>query len=244
MNKLQTGILGLDDLIGGGIPEGSTTLLSGRSGSGKTIFGLQYLYHGAAQFDEPGILVTLEARPNDLRAEALQFGWDLKELESKGKLAIIDAASSKAGLPTSEQFALKRGFDMEALAETIYNAIEEIKAKRLVLDGIAGLTLRFNEPSEVRRELYRISALLNELRVTSLFIGEVDDPTTQSRSGVEQFIAQGLITLNLHENDGGLERDLLIWKMRLTSHSMKRHPYIISDKGIQVKKTTAKRKTN
>ena len=92
--------------------------------------------------------------------------------------------------------------------------------------------------------MYRISALLNELRVTSIFIGEVDDPTTQSRAGVEQFIAQGLITLNLHENDGGLERDLLIWKMRLTSHSMKRHPYIISDKGIQVKKTTAKRKTN
>ncbi len=76
------------------------------------------------------------------------------------------------------------------------------------------------------------------------FIGEIDDPSTQSRVGVEQFIAQGLITLNLRESDGGLDRDLLIWKMRLTSHSMKKHPYIIGDKGIQVKTTTAKRKTN
>ncbi|MHA1905707.1 MAG: ATPase domain-containing protein [Candidatus Thorarchaeota archaeon] len=244
MSKLQTGISGLDDLIGGGIPEGSTTLLSGRSGSGKTIFGIQYLYHGASQFDEPGILVTLEARPNALRAEAEQFGWDLKELESAGKLVIIDAASSKAGLPTSERFAMKRGFDMEALAETIYSAIEETKAKRLVLDGISGLTLRFSEPAEVRRELYRISALLNELRVTSIFIGEVDNPYTQSREGVEQYIAQGLITLNFRENDGGLERDLLIWKMRMTSHSMKRHPYVIGKDGIKVSKPKTKRKSN
>ncbi len=132
MNKLRTGIPGLDDLIGGGIPEGSTTLISGRSGSGKTIFGIQYLYNGASEHDEPGILVTLEVRPNDLRAEALQFGWDLSELEKAGKITIIDAASSKAGLPTSEKFALKRGFDMEALAETIYGAIEETKAKRLI----------------------------------------------------------------------------------------------------------------
>ncbi|MDF1538011.1 MAG: ATPase domain-containing protein [Candidatus Thorarchaeota archaeon] len=244
MNKLRTGIPGLDDLLGGGIPAGSTTLLSGRSGSGKTIFGMQYLYNGASQHDEPGILVTLEARPNDLRAEALQFGWNLSDLEKSGKLTIIDAASSKAGLPTSEKFALKRGFDMEALAETIYNAIEETKAKRLVLDSISGLTLRFSEPSEVRRELYRISALLNELNITSLFIGEIDDSSTQSRAGVEQFIAQGLITLNLRENDGGLDRDLLIWKMRLTSHSMKKHPYVIDDKGIQVKKTQTKKKNS
>ncbi len=242
MNKLRTGIPGLDDLLDGGIPEGSTTLLSGRSGSGKTIFGMQYLYNGASQYDEPGILVTLEARPNDLRAEALQFGWDLSDLEKADKLTIIDAASSKAGLPTSEKFALKRGFDMEALAEAIYNAIEDTKAKRLVLDSISGLTLRFNEPSEVRRELYRISALLNELKVTSLFIGEVDNPSTQSRTGVEQFVAQGFITLNLRENDGGIDRDLLIWKMRLTPHSMKKHPYVIGDKGIQVKTGATKPK--
>jgi KaiC/GvpD/RAD55 family RecA-like ATPase len=244
MNKIQTGISGLDDLIDGGIPEGSTTLLSGRSGSGKTIFGIQYLYHGASKMDEPGILVTLESRPNDLRAIASQFGWDLKDLESAGKLVILDAASSKAGLPTSEKFALKRGFDMESLAEKIYSAIEETKAKRLVLDGISGLTLRFSEPAEVRRELYRISALLNELQVTSIFIGEVDNPYTQSREGVEQYIAQGLITLNLRENDGGLERDLLIWKMRMTSHSMKRHPYVIGKDGIKVSKPKPKRKSN
>ncbi|MFW9955580.1 MAG: ATPase domain-containing protein [Candidatus Thorarchaeota archaeon] len=242
IDRLQTGIPGLDELVDGGLPRGTTTLLSGRSGSGKTIFGLQYLYYGAIQLNEPGIFVTLETRPVDIRLEALQFGWNLVELEKAQKLVIIDAASSKAGLPTSERFALKRGFDMEALAETIYGAIEETKAKRLVLDSIYGLALRFNEPSEVRRELHRISSLLNELKVTSILIGEIEDASLHGRVSVEQFITQGLISLNLRENDGGLERDLLIWKMHLTSHSMKKHVFVIGDKGIQIRRTSSRSK--
>ena len=237
MNRLQTGISGFDTLIEGGIPEGTTTLLSGPTGSGKTVFGLQYLYNGAIQFDEPGIYVTLETRPNDLRMEALQFGWDFSELENKGHLTIIDAASSKAQLPTSEKFALKRGFDMEALAEIIYSAIESTKAKRLVLDSISGLMLRFSEPSEVRRELYRISSLLNELKVTSIFIGETDDSGNQSRVGVEQFVTQGFVAFSISEINDHLERGLLVRKMRFTSHSMKKHGFEIGKSGIKITKT-------
>jgi len=240
MNRLQTGITGFDALIEGGFPEGTTTLLSGPTGSGKTIFGIQYLYNGATQFDEAGIFITLETRPSDLRLEALQFGWDLSALEKNGKLAIIDAASSKAQLPTSEKFALKRGFDMETLAEMIYNAIEATKAKRLVLDSISGLMLRFSESSEVRRELYRINALLNELKVTSLFIGEADDSGNQSSIGVEQFVTQGFVTFSISEIDEQLERHLFIRKMRFTSHSMKKHGYEIGKSGLKVLKTTSR----
>ena len=241
MGTIKTGIPGLDELLGGGLVEGSTTLLSGRSGSGKSVFGLQFLYEGATQYDSPGILLTLENRPNGIRKDALQFGWDLKALEDDGKIIIIDAASSKAGLPTSERFALRRGFDMTTLAETIYKVVDEYKAQRLVIDSLSGLTLRFGEPSEVRQELFRISALLNELEVTSLFISEITDPRFQSRAGVEQFVVQGLITLNLTEGDGGLQRDLLVWKMQQTSHSMKKHPYVIGKKGISISKTTRKK---
>ena len=237
MGTIKTGIPGFDELLGGGLVEGTTTLLSGRSGSGKSVFGLQFLYEGATQYDSPGILLTLENRPNDIRADAEKFGWDLRKLENDGTINIIDAASSKAGLPTSERYALRRGFDMATLAETVYNVVGETKASRFVLDSLSGLTLRFGEPSEVRQELFRISALLNELGVTSMFISEISNPQLQSRLGVEQFVVQGLITLNLTENDTGLERTLLVWKMRGIQHSMKKHSFSIGSKGITVSKS-------
>ncbi|MFX1579428.1 MAG: ATPase domain-containing protein [Promethearchaeota archaeon] len=244
MTRTRTGITGFDDLIAGGIIEGSTVLLSGQSGSGKTIFGLQFLYNGITKYNEPGVLVTLETRPDEIRAEATQFGWNLHDLEQNNSLIIIDAASSKAGLPTSQKYALRRGFDMTTLAEEIYRAIDETKAKRLVIDCISGLGIRFNEPSEVRNELHRISALLRELKVTSLFISEIIEPDSQSRAGVEQFITQGLITLNLSESSGTLKRDLLIWKMKQTPHSLKKHPFKIGKSGIEVatrKKSSSKK---
>jgi KaiC/GvpD/RAD55 family RecA-like ATPase len=245
MIRTKTGITGLDELIGGGLVEGSSTLVSGGTGSGKTIFALQFLYHGAHKYDEPGVYVTLETRPNDLRVEAQQFGWDLEELEKKKSLIIIDAASSRAGLSTSGKYALRRGFDITTLAEEIYRAVEDSKAKRLVIDCISALGMKFNEPSEVRSELFRISALLRELKVTSILTSETIDTETHSRAGVEQFVTQGLISLNLYEDGGTLKRNLLIWKMRQTSHSLKKHIFIIGKKGIEIKSkkssTTKKR---
>jgi len=246
MIRAKTGISGLDELIGGGMIEGSTVLLSGQSGSGKTIFGLQFLYNGITKYNEPGVFVTLETRPNELRAEAGQFGWNLHILEEKNELVIIDAASSKAGQPTSERYALRRGFDMTMLASEIYRAVEEVKAKRLVIDCISALGIKFSEPSEVRNELFRISAMLRDerLNVTSLFISEIIEPNSLSRAGVEQFIAQGLITLRLSEVNGTLERDLLIWKMKQTQHSLKKHSFKIGKSGIEIaarKSTKTKR---
>jgi KaiC/GvpD/RAD55 family RecA-like ATPase len=234
MSRAKTGIAGLDDLIGGGLIEGSTVLLSGGTGSGKTIFGLQFLFNGAANYSEPGIYVTLETRPKDLRLEALQFGWDFEQLEKNKSIVIIDAASSKAGLPTSEKFALRRGFDIGSLAEEIYRAVDEVKARRLVFDCVSALGMKSDDPSEIRNELFRISALLRELGVTSLLISETVTPTSLSRAGVEQFVTQGLITLNLTEFSGVLKRDMLIWKMRQTSHSLKKHSFTIGKSGIHV----------
>ena len=234
MTRTKTGISCLDELIGGGLVEGSTILVSGGTGSGKTIFGLQFLYNGASKYNEPGVFVTIETRPKDLRLEAQQFGWDLEELEKKNSLIIVDAASNKAGLPTSEKYALRRGFDTSTLAEEIYRAVEESKAKRLVIDCISALSMKFNEPSDVRSELFRISALLRELKVTSLLISETINPETHSRAGVEQFVTQGLISLNLFEDNGFLKRDLLILKMRQTSHSLKKHTFTIGKDGIKI----------
>ena len=237
MTRTKTGISGLDGLMDGGLIEGSAILVSGGTGSGKTIFGLQFLYNGATKYDEPGVYVTLETRPNNLKIEAQQFGWDLEELEKKNSLIIVDAASSKAGLATYGKYALRRGFDVSTLAQEIYRAVEDSKAKRLVIDCVSALGIKFDDPSEVRSELFRISALLGELKVTSLLISETINPDTQSRAGVEQFVTQGLISLNLFEEGGTLKRELLIWKMRQTSHSLKKHVFTIGKNGIEIKTT-------
>ncbi len=224
----------MDRLICGGIVRGSTILVSGRTGTGKTTFGLQFLFNGAQQFNEPGILITLESRPDEIRRNALQFGWDFQSLETSGLLSVIDAASSRAGLPTSEKRALRRGFDTTTLAEEIYDCVNDTGAKRLVIDSIAALGIRFDEPSEVRSSLFRLSALLRELRVTSLFVGEAGNPSSHSRAGVEEFVAQGLILLDLREVGGELERGIVIWKMHRTQHSLRRHRFIIDSTGIRI----------
>ena len=245
MTRTKTGISGLDELIDGGLVEGSTTLVSGGTGSGKTIFGLQFLYNGASKYNESGVYVTLETRPKDLKVEAKGFGWDLEELEKTNAIIIVDAASNKAGLATYGEYALRRGFDVSTLAREIYRAVEDSKAKRLVIDCVSALGMKYDDPTEVRSELFQISALLQELKVTSLLISETIDPDTQSRAGVEQFVTQGLISLNLFEDSGTLKRDLLIWKMRQTSHSLKKHTFTIGKNGIEIKakkSSTAKKR--
>lgn len=235
MTRTKTGIKGFDELVGGGLVSGSTVLLSGGAGAGKTVFGLQFLYNGASKFDEPGVYVTIETRPEELRLEALQFGWDLVELEKNQRITIVDAASSRAGLPTSEKYTLRQGFDTSALAEEIYCAVDDLKARRLVIDCVSALAITFSEPSEVRAEIFRISALLREIGVTSLFTSEAVAPSLHGRAGVEQFVAQGLVTLNLTESNGRLERNLTVWKMRQTEHSLKTHPFSITNSGIEMR---------
>jgi KaiC/GvpD/RAD55 family RecA-like ATPase len=242
MTRTKTGIPGFDSLVDGGFVTGNTVLISGPSGSGKTVFGLQFLYTGVSKFNEPGVLVTLDSRPPELCAEAKQLGWDIEKLIADGTFIILDAASSKAGLPTSEKYALKRGYDMTDLVEMIHRAVSDNGAKRLVIDSLSGLNLAINDPIEVRTEVHRLSAFMNHLGVTSVFIGEIGNPSQLTRTGTEQFITHGLITLNLRESTKGLDRDLVIWKMRQTEHSLKKHPFGIGKNGIRVRAPRSKGK--
>src|SRR3989338_4362172 len=116
MKRVPTGIVGLDELLEGGFPEGRAILLSGGCGTGKTIFCTQYIHNGAKKYNEPGIYVTLDERPDLIREDMLRFGWDLHEHEEKNLLQIIDGSIAKIGIPSEEIFSLPvTGFDLDKL---------------------------------------------------------------------------------------------------------------------------------
>lgn len=231
MERVTTGIPGLDELTGGGFPRGTNILVSGSSGTGKTIFCTQFLVAGIEK-GEPGILITMEERTSDLREEMMPLGWDLAAYEKDGSLVIIDASSSRINLPSAEEFRLGTDFDIDSLVLEIHRASTKIDAKRLVLDSIPALELKINSPSEFRKALFRLSSLLLEIGLTSLMTTENVEPFMVSRYGIEEFVARGVISLSLEEEASDLRRFLRVRKMRGTQHSLRNIPFEITKDGI------------
>jgi KaiC/GvpD/RAD55 family RecA-like ATPase len=234
MDRVKTGISRLDDILGGGFPRRSTILVSGASGTGKTIFCMQYLYWGATQEEEPGIMVTFEERPEDLRRECLNFGWELEPLEEQGKLAIVDVTSTRSGAPSRERYVAPRDMGVEALITTVYQIGKEIGATRVGIDSIPALGLMYEDRGELRRNLFKLSNLLLEMDVTAVMTTEKPMGGYLGTYGFEEYLTRGVIALSLEEQDGKLMRSLIVRKMRETNHSMSRYPYEITGKGIEI----------
>jgi KaiC/GvpD/RAD55 family RecA-like ATPase len=236
MDRVKTGIPGLDDLLGGGFPKGSTVLLSGNAGTGKTIFCMQYLFYGASEESDPGIMVTFEERPKDLRRECLQFGWDLAPLEKDGRLAIVDVTSTRSGAPSRETHVAPKDMGVEGLITTVYQIGKEIGATRVGIDSIPALGLIYEDRGELRRNLFKLSNLLLEMNVTALMTTE--KPSAEGgylgTYGFEEYLTRGVISLSLEEQNGQLRRSLIVRKMRETNHSMARFPFDINRNGIDI----------
>src|SRR5688572_15848977 len=150
IEKLPTGITGFDLIAVGGLPRGRSTLVSGTAGSAKTVFALQFLVEGALR-GEPGVFVTFEETPDDLRRNMLGFGWDLAKLEAEGKLRFVDAS------PRPEEERIEAGtYDFGALVARIEAAQRKISAKRVALDSLGAVFTQFADAGAVRRELFRL----------------------------------------------------------------------------------------
>ncbi len=215
MKKLSSGITGLDKILGGGIPERYVLLLSGTCGAGKTVFGLQFL----TQSDEPGVYVSFEEELDELRQNALVFGWDLEKMEKRNKLRLLKYDP----------------FRMEDILEVIENNIREIGAKRVVFDSVAALGIHMKETSELRRMILQINNIMKKNKCTTIIISEiVPGSTALSRFGVEEFVSDGVIVLNNFISNGQFKRSIIVWKLRGVNHSRSVHPYSISDKGITI----------
>jgi len=216
VEKTPTGIAELDRLLHGGLPKGSATLIAGGPGTGKTIIAAQFLYNGAATYNDKGLLVSFNENAQTFKRFMLSLGWDFDKLESEGKIKILDF------IPT-------RKVSFDVLIDMILEESRSFGAKRMVVDSITALTVAFIEKAEVRSTISIIQKLLRRLDCTSLLIAETPWGEERLGSGIEEFVADGIIRLETLPVKGELRRRLTILKMRGTSHDMKFYQYTINE---------------
>jgi KaiC/GvpD/RAD55 family RecA-like ATPase len=225
LSRVRTGIEGFDELVLGGFPRGETILLTGRAGTGKSTFGMQFIYKGAKVYDEPGIYVTLEESISSILKNASSYGWDLETLEKKSQIALVDIAPAVGGQI--------RKIDPTDMFSAISNHWKRIGAKRIVVDPIAILGLQTESPMQLRQDLIRFSSLLKQLDSTVIFVTEIpEDSQSLSRFGVEEFIADGVVVLYYSRMGGTRVRGIEVRKLRGTSHKEGVFPVGIGDSGL------------
>ncbi len=236
LERVPTGIPGFDEICEGGLLRDRSYLISGPSGSGKTVFAMQFIVNGITQYNEPGIFIATEERPQHLRENFSTFGWELEKYEDENMLAIVDATSTKIGLPSDEKYIDVRPFDTRSLLDQIITIQDEIGARRAVLDSTTSIGFTVGDPAKFRVELLKLSTTMEILGLTSILTCEVVEGGGDriSRFGVENFVVEGSIVLYYTRIENTRVRSIEIFKMRGTSHSRKIHPFEITDKGIVV----------
>ena len=232
IERIKTGIPGMDEILHGGIPKRNVVLLSGGPGTGKSIFGQQFLWNGL-RLGEPGVFVALEEHPVQVRINMSQFGWDVRPYEEKGLFAMVDAFTGGIGEAAKrERYVVRDPDDVEMLADVLRQAIKDIGAVRVVVDSVS--TLYLTKPAVARSTVMKLKRVLSGLGTTAILVSQVSVTERGfGGPGVEHAV-DGIIRLDLDEVNGELVRSLIIWKMRGTSHSMRRHPFEITDRGIRV----------
>ena len=229
VQKIRTMIEGFDEISHGGIPIGRTTLVSGTSGTGKTLLAIQFIYNGIQQFDEPGIFVTFEESPSDIIINAYSFGWDLQSLIEQGKLFILDAS------PDPEGQEVVGNFDLSALIERIQYAIRKYKAKRVSIDSVTTVFQQYEGVGLIRREIFRLSARLKQIGVSSIMTTEREQEYgAVARFGVEEFVSDNVVIVRNVLEGERRRRTVEILKLRGTTHMKGEYPFTINRNGINI----------
>lgn len=226
MKKIKSGIKGLDNLVGGGILEGHSVLVCGSPGTGKTIFGLQFLYNGIKEQKENGLFVSVEDKTEKLKFYANEFGWDLDKLQKEKKIEFIKLPIDQKGYMIIDNIAEKA---------------KEIGAKRIVVDSLSALSINakmFNLPlknqqdptgfikgrilrtagyvpfEDVSQFTYLFIDRISDLGATSLFLTDTDGTESLTKDGVSEYVCDGVILLKLHDASKNVSRTLSVKKMR------------------------------
>jgi len=237
VDYMSTGVAGIDQLLDGkGIPSGHTVLISGGPGSGKTTLGIQFLYHGATMQNEPGLYVTLDEEPQDIKKNMTAYGWDLEKLEDEIKLIFVNVSPVRTG--TTEKAGLvqlgMKEFKLVKLLEAIKKGIEDINAKRVVIDPITMFMLQYPDETERIHAMRDLIAELRKTDCTHLLISELRGTGIEREYQFEEYLSQGVILLRTTQKGNQLIRMVQIEKMRGVDADTQPRPYEISDEGIEV----------
>jgi circadian clock protein KaiC len=225
--KTPTGISGLDEVTGGGLPKGRPTLICGPAGCGKTLLALEFLVRGITMFNEPGVFLAFEESADDLVANVASLGFDLAQFEAAGQL-VIDHVNVVSG--EMEETA---DWNLDGLFMRLGAAIDSVGAKRVVIDTIETIFGAFSNTAILRAELRRLFEWLKERGVTAVITGERGDGTL-TRYGIEEYVSDCVIVLDHRVTEQTSTRRLRILKYRGSLHGTNEYPFLITESGVSV----------
>jgi len=229
IEKIPTGIKGLDEVMKGGFPKGRATLIKGPTGAGKTVFLNSFIYLGITRYQENGVYVTFEETPDDIAKNVVSFGWNYAELVEKGQLAFVDVSPTDVIIETSSNY------DFTPLFRRIEHAIRKVNAKRVAIDCIDAFFTRFTNKDAVRSTLNQIATYLKEMGVTTFISGEqTSDVGKQTRYGVEEYVSDAVLELDLIKGQQQYIRTIFVRKIRGTDYINGLMEFDITEHGLEV----------
>ncbi|MBE0680877.1 MAG: circadian clock protein KaiC [Anaerolineales bacterium] len=230
--KAPTGIQGLDEITGGGLPKGRPTLVCGSAGCGKTLLAMEFLVRGAIQFNEPGVFMAFEETAQDLTQNVASLGFDLKDLIARKKMVLDFVYIERSEIEETGEY------DLEGLFIRLGHAIDSIGAKRVVLDTIESLFSGLPNPLILRAELRRLFRWLKAKGVSAIITGERGEGTL-TRQGLEEYVSDCVIVLDHRANEQVSSRRLRVVKYRGSTHGTNEYPFLIDENGISVLPVTS-----
>ncbi len=226
--KARTGIHGLDDITGGGLPVGRPTLVCGSAGCGKTMLAMEFLVRGATQYGEPGVFMMFEENAAELTANVRSLGFDLAELVAAKMIALDHVHIERSEIEETGEY------DLEGLFIRLGHAIDSIGAKRVVLDTVEALFAGLPNHAILRAELRRLFRWLKDRGMTAIITGEKGEGNAITRYGLEEYVADCVIVLDQRIKEQVSTRRLRVLKYRGTAHGTNEYPFLIGAHGFSV----------
>ena len=232
LEKAPTGIKGLDEITNGGLPKGRPSLVTGAAGSGKTLMAMEFLVHGAADYNEPGVFMAFEETAEELVKNVKSLGFDLNKLSEEKKISVDYVYVERSEIEETGEY------DLDGLFVRLGYAIDSIGAKRVVLDTIEVLFASLPNEAILRAELRRLFRWLKDKGVTTIITGERGTDML-TRHGLEEYVADCVILLDHRITEQISTRRLRVVKYRGSSHGTNEYPFLIGDRGISVLPVTS-----